>query len=84
MTNPTDIEKTYNKLLKAIEKANRAMKEFRESVQGLCHHPERLQYYYDDDRDNGYGRWWKQKMKICSLCGKSFYQSINEWREVQR
>lgn len=80
-----DIEKTYNKLSKSMQKARKAMSDFRESIKDICDHPEKHQHYYNEDRDDGYGRWWKIRHKTCIICMQDFYTyNGKDWRKSEK
>ena len=43
-------------------------------------------YEWEEDRDNGYGRWWKVPQKRCKICGTEFYKygPSDAWRVRHR
>jgi len=75
------IQKDYLRLSKLIEEANVSIAELKkEAKEAGCNHPEDLGYYWQEDKDDGYGRWWKLDKKRCKLCGCEFYRYLGEWR----
>lgn len=82
-----------NKRLKsARERLDEARKELQAS--GTCDH--RKSRKYEEDRDNGYGKWWKQEIEVCDYCEsrRSMYSgssllpgrwiSYESWRRSDR
>jgi len=45
-----------------------------------CDHSD--SYEWEDDQDNGYGRWWKVPRKRCNICSLEFYRygTSDAWR----
>lgn len=77
--NQSEIESLYKCRSKALDKAIADLKSFREEYGDQCQHS----LTFDSSRqcDNGYGKWWTVKYKICSIClkRKSEYSSV--WRK---
>jgi len=51
-------------------------------ARGDCDH--RTLNEHEEDRDNGYGRWWKVKIETCVYCGARrsdgrYWQSYEDW-----
>lgn len=78
------IQKDYLRLSKLIETAQTSIAELKtEAKEAGCTHPTDLCYYWQEDRDNGYGRWWKIQKKKCKLCGTEMYSYGSEWVELK-
>jgi len=78
------IQKDYQRLVKLIEEATVSLTELKTEAREVgCSHPTDLCHYWQEDRDNGYGRWWKVDKKRCNLCGSEFYQFLNEWKLLE-
>jgi hypothetical protein len=73
--------KQYKKLLKASEKAYIDIVKFKISLVGNCEHPDEFCHTYEEDNDDGYGKWWKTTLKKC-ICGKRWTKYPDGWREV--
>ncbi len=81
MTNK-QIESKYFSLLKRQEKLSHAFEELTAAAQNIkCEHT--FCYEHDRDMDNGYGKWWKVKYKVCKICKRKFYLQLNEWKEIR-
>lgn len=36
-----------------------------------CFHPTQMRHTYKEDRDDGYGRWWRVEVTRCRLCSET-------------
>lgn len=65
--NQKNIESRYLALETIRIEASKKLAELSVEVQDICEHSIVSEYYVNND--NGYGTWWKTKMKRCLICG---------------
>ncbi len=70
---PKQIEKKYESFTNRRMKLVKDQQEFKEFVVSICHHPEKYLHRWQDDADDGYGRWWKVNHCSCLVCGKTIH-----------
>jgi len=74
-----ELVKKFTSLKTGCDNAYKSLKKFRDSVKDSCTHPEGFIDSYQEDRDDGYGKWWKVNVKRCDICGK--VNSSGRWIE---
>lgn len=59
---------SYRKMLAQQTELAGKIRRARESLADGCDHPSQHVRQLSEDRDNGYGRWWKHEYRFCSIC----------------
>jgi len=61
------IEIKYHSLRKKAEKIKKEQESFRENIKDECEHS--ITHEWQQDVDDGYGKWWKVNRERCLICG---------------
>jgi len=73
----------YDSLIKKQNKLYKELKDLTKEANKIkC--PHTRFYIRDEDRDNGYGKWWKVTIKTCKICHKSFDEYGHELQQRRK